>query len=153
MVNFGRSREQWSSPGAWRIFRPLGRMVLMLALGVALPTIALAMAPGMRAPRQPLEGPPASAQPQPPAATRHALMMPIRWFQTYVSPIDGPRCQFAPTCSSFGYAAVRDHGPWHGLLMTADRLLRCSYLTDPRDYPQRPDGRLADPVAGNLIVQ
>jgi putative membrane protein insertion efficiency factor len=109
------------------------------------------MSPGMRGPRQPLVTAPATKPSVSPETSRQALMTPIRWFQTYVSPMDGPRCQFAPTCSAFGYEAVRDHGPWHGLLMTADRLLRCSHLTDPRDYPGRPDGQLVDPVAGNLL--
>jgi hypothetical protein len=88
-----------------------------------------------------------------PAAARQTLLMPIRWFQKYVSPMDGPRCQFAPTCSSFGYTAVHDHGPWQGILMTADRLLRCSYLTEARVYPHLPNGRLADPVVSNLLVK
>jgi hypothetical protein len=35
--------------------------------------------------------------------------------------------------------------------MTADRLLRCSHLTEARAYPRRPDGRLVDPVVSNLL--
>jgi hypothetical protein len=149
-----RSRAISDPPGSTSICGPLGRLLLALALCLAAPATAPALAPGMHGPQQPLEGPPAAAQTlPPPQAARQLLMTPIRWFQRYVSPMDGPRCRFAPTCSSFGYAAVRDHGVWHGTLMTADRLLRCSYLTDSRDYPHRPDGRLADPVAGNLLEE
>ena len=75
------------------------------------------------------------------------LLGSIRLFQTYISPTDGARCQFAPTCSVYGHRAIRDHGPWLGLLMTTDRLMRCSYWTDPAGYPRLSDGRLADPVA------
>jgi putative membrane protein insertion efficiency factor len=126
-------------------------MLLVLVLCATIPTSALALSAGMGGPRQSLEKLPSIARPGPPEASRQALMMPIRWFQTYLSPSDGPRCHFSPTCSRFGYEAVRDHGPWHGLLMTADRLLRCSYLTDSRDYPKLPGGRMADPVADNLL--
>jgi putative membrane protein insertion efficiency factor len=151
MTNFCKSRAITDPPGSSSICRPHGRRLLVLTLYLAVPATVLAMAPGMRGPRQPLEGPPAATQPVPLEASRQALMTPIRWFQSYVSPMDGPRCQFSPTCSSFGYAAVHDHGPWHGMLMTADRLLRCSYLTDPAGYPLRADGQLIDPVAGNLL--
>ena len=152
MANFCKSRVISSLPGSW--FINLRSVLLLLLLGAALPATATAVAAGMRGPRQPLEGRPAAvAPPVAPAAARQALLVPIRWFQQYVSPMDGPRCQFAPTCSSFGYTAVRDHGPWQGILMTADRLLRCSHLTEARDYPRRPDGRLADPVVSNLLVK
>jgi len=149
MANFCKSRVISSLPGSW--FVNLGSGLLVLLLGVAQPATAATVAAGMRGPRQPLEGPAAVASPVAPAAARQALLMPIRWFQEYVSPMDGPRCQFAPTCSSFGYTAVRDHGPGLGILMTADRLLRCSHLTEARAYPRRPDGRLVDPVVSNLL--
>ena len=151
MANFCKSRVIADLPGSW--FMTLCSVLLVLLLCAALPATAAAVAAGMRGPRQPLEGPTAVAPPVAPAADRQALLTPIRWFQKYVSPMDGPRCQFAPTCSSFGYTAVHDHGPWHGILMTADRLLRCSYLTEARAYPRRPDGRLADPVVSNLLVK
>ena len=151
MATYSKSRAISDLPGSWFIRLRPGHLLLGLALCKAVPTTTLAMPPRMRGPRQPLEGPPAAARPPSPGVSRQALMTPIRWFQNYVSPMDGPRCQFYPTCSAFGYEAVRDHGLWHGTLMTADRLLRCSYLTEPRAYPHRPDGRLADPVAGNLL--
>jgi len=75
------------------------------------------------------------------------LLGAIRFFQNYISPIDGARCQFSPTCSAYGHQAIHRHGPWLGVLITADRLLRCGYGTDPSLYPQLPNGRLADPVA------
>jgi putative membrane protein insertion efficiency factor len=151
MANVCKSRVISSLPGSW--FMNLCSVLLVLLLGAALPGSATAVAAGMRGPRQPLEGPAAVAPSVAPAADRQALLVPIRWFQTYVSPMDGPRCQFAPTCSTFGYTAVRDHGPGLGILMTADRLLRCSHLTEARAYPRLPDGRLADPVVSNLLVQ
>lgn len=151
MTLFRKSRAIADPPGSWFVSFRLGLLLLVLAQGAGVPAPAAAMAMGMRGPRQALEGYSAVSQPAPPDPARQALMMPIRWFQQYVSPMDGPRCQFSPTCSAFGYAAVRDHGPWHGILMTSDRLLRCSHLTDPQAYPRLADGRLADPVADNLL--
>lgn len=76
----------------------------------------------------------------------------VRFFQQWISPIDGPRCGFAPTCSAFGHQAIRAHGPVQGVLMTADRLLRCTPFTVPGpDYPLLPGGSLYDPVAANLL--
>jgi len=151
MANFCKSRVIADLPGSW--FMNLCSLLVALLLCTALPATAAAVTAGMRGPQQSLAGPAAVAPPVASAASRQALLVPIRWFQQYVSPMDGPRCQFAPTCSSFGYTAVRDHGPGLGILMTADRLLRCSHLTEARAYPRLPDGRLADPVVSNLLVQ
>lgn len=151
MASLRKSRASCSVARA--LWQQLGGGLLVLALWAFLPAIAAAMAPGMRGPRPPLVGAPFTSRAEPAGASRQALMTPIRWFQTYVSPIDGPRCQFHPTCSAFGYAAVRDHGVWHGTLMTTDRLLRCSHLTEPNAYPRRSDGRLVDPVAANLLEE
>ena len=151
MLDFIKSRAIVNLPGSRCIYLQVCRSLLVLALCIALPAVTLAIPTGMNGPPHPLQGPAATVQPALPATARQIWLAPIGWFQAYVSPIDGPRCQFAPTCSSFGYAAVRDHGPWRGILMTADRLMRCSHLTNPRDYLRRPDGRLADPVADNLL--
>lgn len=75
-----------------------------------------------------------------------ALLGAIRFFQQYISPTDGARCQFSPTCSSFGHQAITIHGPWLGLFMTTDRLMRCGFLTNRTAYPTLQNGRLSDPV-------
>ncbi len=67
----------------------------------------------------------------------------IRLFQRYISPLDGPRCAFTPSCSSYGLGCVRRHGPIIGYLRTCDRLMRCH--GGAGGYPLR--GRLFwDPV-------
>jgi hypothetical protein len=76
----------------------------------------------------------------------------VRFFQKQISPIDGPRCNFSPTCSQFGYEAVHDHGATLGVVMIADRLMRCSYWTEAGpDYARLSNGALYDPVANNLL--
>ena len=50
----------------------------------------------------------------------------IRLYQTFVSSQDGPTCNFHPTCSRFGMACIQEYGVVRGILLTADRLLRCN---------------------------
>lgn len=78
----------------------------------------------------------------------------VRFFQAWISPIDGSRCNFSPTCSQYGYEAVHNYGSLLGIIMTADRLMRCSYLTETGpEYNRLPNGTLHDPVASNLFTQ
>jgi len=48
----------------------------------------------------------------------------IKFFQTYISPMDGPRCQLYPTCSGYGKKAFSRNGAVAGFIMSADRLMR-----------------------------
>ncbi len=47
----------------------------------------------------------------------------IRFFQIYISPVDGDRCPSYPTCSQYGVEAIQKHGAVAGLVMTFDRLI------------------------------
>jgi putative membrane protein insertion efficiency factor len=78
----------------------------------------------------------------------------IKLFQKRVSPIDGPRCGFHPTCSSFGLAAINHHGAMTGGLMTADRLIRCNPWKTVGDiYENLPNGKLNDQVGDNVLYK
>lgn len=55
---------------------------------------------------------------------RSPLQLAVRWFQKYISPVDGPRCPMYPTCSSYSLQALRKHGPLLGVFQTVDRLYR-----------------------------
>ena len=108
---------------------------------------------GMKGPKNPLVQPRVNRTEQSqPTPLGSFLLGSVRFFQKQISPIDGPRCSFSPTCSQFGYEAVHDHGSALGIVMTADRLMRCSYWTEAGfDYTRLPDGALHDPVANNLL--
>jgi len=83
--------------------------------------------------------------------SRQLLLSGIRFFQKWVSPVDGPRCNFTPTCSHFGFQAVQSQGVLLGVVLTADRLMRCHYSIEPNaGYVRLPGGRLHDPVIHNL---
>jgi len=47
----------------------------------------------------------------------------VRFFQSYISPVDGDRCPCYPTCAQYSAEAIRKHGLWIGLVMTFDRLI------------------------------
>ena len=56
---------------------------------------------------------------------REAVVAPIRVYQRVVSPLLGPRCRYAPSCSDYAIQAVREYGILRGLVLGAWRLLRC----------------------------
>lgn len=59
----------------------------------------------------------------------------VLWlYQHGVSPVNPNRCGFRPSCSAYGSVAVREHGPFWGVLLTADRLLRCHYFKRPGPF-------------------
>src|SRR5436190_13322347 len=59
------------------------------------------------------------------SATGLAIRGAIRGYQLFVAPILPPSCRYYPSCSHYAAEAVAVHGPWHGLLMAARRVLRC----------------------------
>lgn len=88
------------------------------------------------------------------ATVQLVLLQAIRFFQKNISPLDGPRCVFYPTCSHYGYRAIAQYGALKGIMMTGDRMIRCnpSRKDDP-DYHLLPNGRLYDPVARNASIE
>ncbi len=60
----------------------------------------------------------------------------IRLYQLTLSPMFPATCRFEPSCSNYGYEAIRRYGLWKGGKMTAGRIARC--------HPFNPGG--FDPV-------
>jgi putative membrane protein insertion efficiency factor len=99
------------------------------------------------------------ATPDPPSATdrtettvegRRILHWTLRAYQKYLSSQDRPACNFAPSCSNFALAALRETNTLRALALTADRLQRCHPLAH-RYYPS-PAGsvRCSDPLASYI---
>ena len=82
-----------------------------------------------------------------------AFLGAIKFYQNWISPIGGrDRCGFRPTCSAYGYRSIEAQGPVTGLLMTADRLIRCNiWKQSSPDYMLLPNGKLYDPPSKNLL--
>ena len=64
------------------------------------------------------------------------LMLPIAGYRRFISPLLGPRCRFAPSCSEYALAALSEHGAARGLWLAVARIARC--------HPFNPGGY--DPV-------
>jgi putative membrane protein insertion efficiency factor len=75
----------------------------------------------------------AAARPGPAA---RALLALLRVYRRAISPLLGPRCRFAPSCSAYAVQAVGGHGAARGSWLTLRRLVRC--------HPFHPGGH--DPV-------
>mgnify|MGYP003356628115 FL=1 len=53
------------------------------------------------------------------------LILPIRFYQKFISPLTAPSCRYTPTCSQYAVEALRKHGPLKGMYLAVRRLLRC----------------------------
>ncbi|HHW43987.1 MAG TPA: membrane protein insertion efficiency factor YidD [Desulfotomaculum sp.] len=56
---------------------------------------------------------------------RKVIILLLRFYQKYISPLKGPSCRFYPTCSEYAVQAVGRYGVVRGSLMAVWRLLRC----------------------------
>jgi len=108
----------------------------------------------MKGPETELRGPGASGQIKTSSA-QIALLGMIKLYQRYVSPIGGvDRCGFRPSCSQYGYAAIKEQGPIIGIMMIGDRQTRCTLFKEPGpDYMLLPNGKLFDPISKNLLFE
>lgn len=54
------------------------------------------------------------------------LILPIRFYRSFISPFTPASCRFTPTCSEYAIQALRKHGPVKGLALAVWRILRCN---------------------------
>ena len=71
----------------------------------------------------------------------------IRLYQKFISSQDGPACNFHPTCSRFGMACIQEYGVVRGILLTADRLLRCNGSQSQLYHKDSVTDKYLDPVS------
>lgn len=55
----------------------------------------------------------------------YLLVLPIRFYKRFLSPLLPPACRFHPTCSVYAMEALQKHGAFRGLRLTLWRLVRC----------------------------
>jgi putative membrane protein insertion efficiency factor len=70
------------------------------------------------------------------SAPARALVRLVRGYRRFVSPLLGPRCRFAPSCSAYAIEAITTHGAGRGSWLALRRIARC--------HPFHPGGH--DPV-------
>lgn len=69
----------------------------------------------------------------------------LRTYQRVLSPLLGPRCRFAPSCSTYAVEAVSRYGVRRGGWLALRRVLRCHPL-HPGGYDPVPDRMPAQPA-------
>lgn len=81
----------------------------------------------------------------------NATPYPIKFYQDYISSVDGNRCPMHPTCSQYCTEAFKKHGAFLGWIMCSDRLIRCGRDEKKLSDPVWIDGqkRSYDPVSNN----
>lgn len=57
---------------------------------------------------------------------KNGLIMLVRGYQRFISPLFQPSCRYHPSCSSYMIQALKVHGAFKGLLMGISRILRCN---------------------------
>ena len=70
------------------------------------------------------------------AAPKKILILCIKAYRFFLSPLLGPRCRFYPSCSQYAQSALEEQGVFRGVFLIVKRLLRC--------HPFHPGGY--DPV-------
>jgi putative component of membrane protein insertase Oxa1/YidC/SpoIIIJ protein YidD/TM2 domain-containing membrane protein YozV len=79
----------------------------------------------------------------------------IGGYKLVISPLQGQNiCNFSPTCSQFTKAAIRSQGFLPGVIIGADRLMRCNTFAwsyyDSYYAGAIVDGRMPDPVENHI---
>ncbi len=54
------------------------------------------------------------------------LIIPVKLYQWFLSPILGASCRYTPTCSTYTIEALKKHGPIKGLYLSIKRILSCN---------------------------
>jgi putative membrane protein insertion efficiency factor len=53
------------------------------------------------------------------------MILMIRFYQIFISPLFPPTCRFYPTCSAYFIQALKKYGPIKGTYLGVKRILRC----------------------------
>ncbi len=54
------------------------------------------------------------------------IILTIKFYQKFISPICPGVCRFKPTCSQYAIEAIQTHGIIKGLWLGLKRILRCN---------------------------
>ena len=59
---------------------------------------------------------------------KKVLIVLIRWYQKYISPMKKTKCPYIPSCSQYGLEAIEKYGAIKGGILAIWRILRCNSL-------------------------
>ncbi len=53
------------------------------------------------------------------------LILPIRFYQKFISPMTTSSCRYYPTCSTYAIQALKKYGVFKGSYLAIKRILSC----------------------------
>ena len=53
------------------------------------------------------------------------FILPIRFYQYFISPMFPPSCRFHPTCSAYAIEVILEHGIFKGTYLAIVRIGKC----------------------------
>ncbi|MBQ8682865.1 MAG: membrane protein insertion efficiency factor YidD [Selenomonadales bacterium] len=56
---------------------------------------------------------------------KQGLVLLIRFYRTFISPLKPPTCRFYPTCSLYAIEAIEKYGAFKGSYLAGKRILKC----------------------------
>jgi len=56
---------------------------------------------------------------------QYLVVIPIRFYQIFISPLFGKTCRYEPTCSWYTLEAIKEWGALKGLWLGLKRISRC----------------------------
>lgn len=83
-----------------------------------------------------------------PALGARLIMIPIKAYRRFLSPLLPPVCRFYPSCSAYALEALQVHGALRGTWLAARRLGRC-HPFNPGGYDPVPPRRDASTTVGH----
>ena len=57
--------------------------------------------------------------------TSKCLILIIRFYHIFISPLTGNNCRYHPTCSAYFIKSLQIHGPIKGFLLGVKRISKC----------------------------
>jgi putative membrane protein insertion efficiency factor len=82
--------------------------------------------------------------PTAPRPVARLLLALVGGYRRWISPLLGPRCRFAPSCSAYAAQALAEHGAARGSWLAVRRIARC--------HPFHPGGYDPVPTSGRPSV-
>ena len=56
---------------------------------------------------------------------KKALLLMIKFYRNFISPLKPPSCRYIPTCSEYAMIAIERYGARRGGWLAIKRILRC----------------------------
>ncbi|MBA4380983.1 MAG: membrane protein insertion efficiency factor YidD [Sideroxydans sp.] len=57
---------------------------------------------------------------------KRILLLALRGYQRFISPMSPPSCRFTPSCSQYSYDAISKYGIIKGVWLSIKRVGRCN---------------------------